>query len=52
MYIPSNARPTKKISVNEIGDFVFEYYYKRIGFSKENSYHSMKRLKKKIYYCL
>ena len=28
-------------------DFIFENYYKRIGFSKENSYYSMKHLKKK-----
>ena len=28
-------------------DFIFENYYKRIGFSKENGYYSMKRLKKK-----
>ena len=33
--------------INEIGDFIFESYYKRIGFSKENSDYSMKRLKKK-----
>ena len=34
------------MSVNEIRDFIFENYYKRIGFSKESSYCSMKRLKK------
>ena len=34
--------------VNEIRDFIiFGNYYKRIGFSKENSYYSMKRLKRK-----
>ena len=27
--------------VNEISDFIFKNYYKRIGFSKENSYYSM-----------
>ena len=32
---------------NEIRDITFENYYKRIGFFKENSYYSMKRLKKK-----
>ena len=41
------AKALKKISVNEIKEFIFENYYKRIGFSKENSYYSMKRLKKK-----
>ena len=35
------------MTVNEIRDFIFENYYKRIGFSKENSYCSMKRFKKK-----
>ena len=34
--------------VNEIRDFTFENYYKRIGFSKENSYYSMKHLKKRF----
>ena len=32
-----------------IRDFIFENHYKRIGFSKENSYYSMKRLKKKLF---
>ena len=31
------------MTVNEIRDFIFENYFKGIGFSKENSY-SMKRL--------
>ena len=45
MYILNTDRAIKKISVNEIRHFVFENYYKRIGFSKE-SYYSMNRLKK------
>ena len=52
MHIRSIANAIKKITVNEIRDFFFENYYKRIGFSKENSYYSMKRQKKKIYNCL
>ena len=40
------------MSVNEMRDFIFENYYKRIEFSKENSYCSMKRQEKKIYNCL
>ena len=52
MYILNIARAIKKMSVNEIRDFIFENYCKRIGFSKENSYYSMKRLKKKICCCL
>ena len=35
------------MSFKIIRDFVFENYYKRIGFYKENSYYSIKRLKKK-----
>ena len=52
MYILNNARAIKKTSVNKIRDFIFENYYKRIRFSKESSYYSMKYLKKKIYCCL
>ena len=37
----------KQIPANEIRDFIFENYYKRIGFSTENSYYSLKHLKKK-----
>ena len=47
MYILDIAGAINKMSVNEIRDFIFEDYYKRIGFSKENSYYSTKRLKKK-----
>ena len=47
MYILNINRAIKKISVNEIRDFIFENYHKRMGFSKENSYYSMKLLKKK-----
>ena len=35
------------MSVNEIRDFTFENYYKRIQFSKEISYCSAERLKRK-----
>ena len=47
MYILNTSRTVKKMSVNEIRHFIFENHYIRIGFSKENSYYSMKRLKKK-----
>ena len=46
MYILNIARAIKKMFVNEIRDFIFENYHKIIGFFKENSYYSMKRLKK------
>ena len=35
------------MSVNKIKDFIFENYYEKYGFSKENSYYLMKRLKTK-----
>ena len=41
------VRVIKKISVNEIRNFVFENFFKRIGFSKENSFYCLKRLKRK-----
>ena len=51
MYILNIAIAIKKMSVNEIKDFIFESYYKRIGFSNEISYYSIKHLKKKKIYC-
>ena len=53
MHILNVARVTKKMPLNEIRDFIFENYSKRIGFSKETIYYLMKRLKKeKICCCL
>ena len=49
MYTLNITGAIKKMSVNETRYFIFENYYKRIEFFKENSYFSMKRLKKKIY---
>ena len=37
----------KKMTVNELREFIFENYYKQIGFVKEESYYSIKRLKNK-----
>ena len=42
MYTLNIARAIKKMSVNEIRDFIFESYYKGIGFSKEDSHYSPK----------
>ena len=47
MYSLNITRAIKKKSVNEIRDFIFVNYYKRIEFSKENSYYSMKCLERK-----
>ena len=52
MNILSIARAIKKISVNEIKDFIFENYYKLTGFSKEISCYSMSCLKKKYLWLL
>ena len=35
------------MSVNEVKDFIFEKYYKQIGFYKKDSYYSMEGLNKK-----
>ena len=39
MYILKIARAIKRMPVKEMRDFIFENYYKRIGFSKGNSYY-------------
>ena len=36
MHILNDSRVTKKMFVDEMRDFIFENYYKRIGFSKKN----------------
>ena len=52
MYIPNITRAIKNISVREIRGFIFENYYKKVGFSKENSYYSMKCLQRKYLFLL
>ena len=47
MYTLNIIKAIRKIPVNDIRDFIIENYYKRIGFSKEDSYYSMKCLKRK-----
>ena len=49
MYILNIGTAIKKMTVSEIRDFIFGNYYKRIGFSKENSCYSMKRLRKRFF---
>ena len=41
MYLLNIVKATRKMSTNEIKDFIFENCYKRIGFSKENSCYSI-----------
>ena len=47
MYIINIAKAIKKISINKIKESIFENCYRRIRVSKETSYYSRKRLKKK-----
>ena len=49
MYILNISSAIKKDDSQWIKtwDFIFENYYKQIGFVKESSYYSMKRLKRK-----
>ena len=48
MYILNIANAIKKMTIKELKDLIFESYYRQIGFTKENSYYSIKRQKKKI----
>ena len=48
MYILNIASAINKMAVNEIRDFIFENYYRRIGFSKENSCFSINLRKKDL----
>ena len=47
MYTLNIVKAIKKMSFNNNRDFIFENYCERIGFSQEESYYSMKRLKTK-----
>ena len=51
MHILNIAKAIKKMSINEIRNFIFENVYKRIEFSKESIYYSIKPLKKNFYCC-
>lgn len=42
-----NIGNVMKMKVKDLREFTFENYHKRIGFTKEDSYHSLKRKKKK-----
>ena len=44
MYILNITKAIKTMSINEMKDFIFEKYYKRIEFLKKSSCFSMKRL--------
>ena len=47
MYTLNITKAIKRMSVNDIRDFIYGNYYKRIGFSKEDICGSLKSSKKK-----
>ena len=47
MHILQIVGAIKKMIIKELKDFSFENHYKQTGFTKENSYYSMKHKKKK-----
>ena len=46
MYVLDITKAIKSMLINEIKDFMFKNYYKRIEFSKIISYNSLKRWNK------
>ena len=36
MYILNIASTIKKVTINELKDYIYEKYYKRVGFNEEN----------------
>ena len=47
IYTINITKTIKKMSANDIRDFIYENYYKRNGFSKEDSYRLLNSSKKK-----
>ena len=37
------------MTFNDLKEFIYENYYKQIGFNKEDSYYMLKTLEKKIH---
>ena len=46
MYILNILSTLKKMTIKEL--FIYEDYYKRVGFTKGNTYYSMKRQKERL----
>ena len=46
MYILNIVSAIKRLQSKKFKDLIFKNYYQRMEFLKENSYHSMKHLKK------
>ena len=51
MCILNIANVIKKMTFNELWDFIYDNYYKGVGFNKENTYYSLKRQKKVAIIC-
>ena len=49
MYTLNYTSAIKKMTIHELGDFIFENYYKQIGYAKESDCYSMKRYSMKCY---
>ena len=48
MYKSYTSSTIKKMTVNQLRDFIFDSNYKGIGFVKESSFYSRKCLKKRF----
>ena len=48
MHILNKFSTIKNMTIKELGDPIFEKYYRQIGFIQENSYYSMKHQKKEF----
>ena len=46
-YKDAYSEYSSALTIKELKDFIFKNYYRRIGFTKENNYYSMKHWKKK-----
>ena len=46
MCILDKEKVLQKVMAKDLKEFILENYYKRIGFSKKDSYHSQGRVKK------
>ena len=51
MCILNIANAIKKMTFNELWDFIYDNYYKGVRFNKENTYYSLKRQKKVTIIC-
>ena len=52
MYDLNIASAIKKMTINELRYFIFESYYKRIGFARENNYKCIGFARENSYYSL